>query len=296
MLVDQSGRQREFLDEATSSLQALIQAHERIDQEARETTERADARVASLREADAALHRLIETHKQIEHAAREAVQRAETYQVALRESLESGEPLLNEFRSRIGALDVRLTRLGERSAEIERKIGEGTAGAKAVVENAQAQAEHLERVCTAVRKVFAGLSQTSLQAKEQTDGLQKSVIQAESQMILFAAESKNAEKILHEWLQEALRVQARLERTLDQSPSVAQTHPVESLRSVVHRLGPVERSATIRIEDEPGAAKAREVDAGIDRLATREPASRADEIARLIAEAKNARAQALVPN
>ncbi|MDO8629333.1 MAG: hypothetical protein Q7R41_02470, partial [Phycisphaerales bacterium] len=294
-LIEQSGRQQDLLKEANTSLQEMIRANERVEQGAKETVEQVDARVASLSEADASLHALAETHKQIEHSAHEAVERMDSYLTLLKETMETGEPLLNEFQSRIGAMDMRLTRLGDRSAEIERKIGEGTVSAKAVVANAQSQAEHLDRVCTAVRKVFAGLSQASLEAHDQTEGLRRAGAEARRQLLHLTTESERAAKTLHEWLEEALRVQSRLERVLDQSPSVSQTHPIEPLRSAVRKLGSVERSATINVEDEPGAAKAREIDAGLDRMAIREPAARADEIARLIAEAKAAKAEALAP-
>ena len=237
---------------------------------------------------------VVSGHQLVERAD-ESVRRVEEWMTLLKKTMETGESLLNEYLSRIGAVDVRLSHFSDRSATLERKIAEGMVSAKAVVANAQAQAEHLDRVCTAVRKVFAGLSQASLQANEQTEGLHRAGAEAKRQLLHLTTESERAAKTLHEWLEEALRVQARLEQVLQQSPSVSQTHPIEPLRSAVRRLGSVERSATINIEDEPGAAKARELDVGLDRMAIREPAARADEIARLIAEARAAKAEAAAP-
>lgn len=258
------------IDQLSSSLAAASHLHERLTQT------------------------LVSGHQLVERAD-ESVRRVGEWMTLLKEAMETGESLLNEYLSRIGAVGVRLSHFSDRSATIERKIAEGTVSAKAVVAKAQSQAEHLDRVCMAVRKVFAGLSQASLKANEQTEGLRRAGAEAKRQVLHMTMESERAVKTLHEWLEEALRVQARLEQVLHQSPSVSQTHPIEPLRSAAAKLGSVERSATLNVEDEPGAAKAREIDAGLDRITRRETAARADEIARLIAEARATKAEAATP-
>jgi len=285
-VIAEIGRQRESLDTATTSVRELMRRNETIAQGANEAVERVDARIASLSEADASLHSLMQTHERLEHSAAETVEHLRANLTLLKDTMDTGEPLLNDYLSRIGCADAQLAQFGERAAALERKIAEGTVGAKAIVTNAQAQAEHLNRVCTAVQKIFAGLSQSSLQAREQTEGLRRAGVEAKQQLLEFTAETEKALKTLHEWLQEALCVQSRLERALQQSPSLSETHPVEPLHRTLRRLATVERSATIDIESEPGAARAREVEPEFEHKTIPENASRADALARLIAEAK----------
>ncbi len=288
MLVDQSARQRSFLDEANASMRDLTGKNNTIEQGARETVERLENRLASLEQAEESLKSLIESHERIEREAKEAVNRLGGHLSSLKYATNSGEQILGDYFSRIETVEEQLTRLQKHSEGLERGIAEQTTDAKAIVEDAQAQAEHLEQVCAAVRKVFAGLSQASLQANDQSEGLRRASVEAKRQLHEFTTDTQQAGKALHEWLQEALRVQTRLEQIIRTSPSIAQTHPMEPLRSAIRKLGSVERSASVNVEDEPGAARAREVKTGIDKRVTGEGASRAEEIARLIAEAKSA--------
>jgi hypothetical protein len=98
--------------------------------------------------------------------------------------------------------------------------------------------------------------------------------------------------MLREWVEEATRTQARLERTLESCPSVAETHPVESL----HRLA---ASARVTARFANPSAKP-----DLSRLSTpgegkriapdvpAQPAARAESVTRLVEEAHQAVADA----
>ncbi len=300
--LDQSRRQQEVLAEACATIDEFVTKTDRSGSDAKDMLDRADARIAQVNEAREQLEVLVEQYQQVDSSARAAVDRMDSYLASLKGAVQGGEGLLSEYLSRVGVVDEQIGHLLERSSAVERKVADASGRFKSIVEEAiekagtvtaesHSQSEHLERVCAAVKKVFAGLSQAGLQANEQTESLRRAGVEAKRQHLQLVSETDRVTKTLHEWLQEAMRVQTRLEQVLQQAPSVALTHPAAPLQSAIRRLGQIERTATVRVEDEPGAAKALDVRMGGEQIGGRGADSRAEEIARLITEARNSSAR-----
>lgn len=202
---------------------------------------------------------------------------------------ETGEHLLHEFVTQARSLETQITTLRKQSADVERRVSEALTSPGEVIATAKAQAAELERVCTAVRKVFAGLSKVSLEAQEHTSRFKKAGRNAEQRLASLAADTDRASKTLHEWIEEAVRVQARLERTLDNCPSIRETHSGAELRAVLGGMkvqdAPAERPQSP--SDDRSMELADEcVEANSDSV--RKPSATAAEIAQLIEDAKSA--------
>lgn len=132
--------------------------------------------------------------------------------------------LLGEFERQIGKVGESIGQLESRAIELERTVSDATDKPAALVEAAQTQAAQLERVCSAVKKVFASLSQRALEAKEEADACQEASRHASQNARAATAISQQIQGNLREWIDEASNVQSRLERTLDRAPSITQTH------------------------------------------------------------------------
>jgi chromosome segregation ATPase len=139
----------------------------------------------------------------------------------LREFIEHAETVSGQIRKLQGqadAFEVHVSRLLERPALI--------------VADAKAQSAQLQGVCRAVRKVFAGLSQSTLQANRRIEQFNRMSHAAESRTQRLSAETTQAAETLRTWVVEAVGAQSRLAKSLERCPTISQTHPLDSLRGL----------------------------------------------------------------
>jgi hypothetical protein len=160
------------------------------------------------------------------------------------------------------------------------------------VENAQTQAAQLERVCGDVRKVFAGLAEATLQAQRQTEELRGMGEDTTTRLAKLTAETDRATQTLHEWVEEAVRTQSRLERTLSECPPIRQTHPTEAVRRLSSAVEPFARMTAEAAGGELQVLSEPDFDTTpVEPRVAKQP-TRVEEISRLISEAKRQEAPA----
>jgi len=102
----------------------------------------------------------------------------------------------------------------------------------------------------------------------------------------LTAETQRATQTLYEWVEEAVQTQSRLERTLSECPPTRQTHPTEAVRRLSRAVEPFTR---ITAEDAGGELQIlSEPDFDTTPVEPRaaQSTTRAEEISRLISEAK----------
>ncbi|MFQ5492138.1 MAG: hypothetical protein ACE5GE_15585, partial [Phycisphaerae bacterium] len=156
------------------------------------------------------------------------IQAADNRKVALQAS----EQTLADFLDQAEGLDQQIQRIQTRADAFEVRLNQMLDRPTQIATEAKAQAAQLQGVCRAVRKVFAGLSDAALQAKQRTDQFHQASRTADSQARRLAAETSQAAETLKRWVEEAVMVQSRLAASLEQSPSVERTHPATPLRSL----------------------------------------------------------------
>ncbi|MCK4659340.1 MAG: hypothetical protein KAV82_07450, partial [Phycisphaerae bacterium] len=148
---------------------------------------------------------------------------------------------------------------------------------QSIVCEAKQQSLQLTNVCRAVKKVFSGLSKTSLLANEKIDQLSR-----------LHSDVTQATETLRQWVGEAVHVQKRLESTVQQTPGIGQTHPPKQLYSLTE---PICRSqTTTRQKPQTRASEPKGDRSGVET----KPAERLnpdhrinpEEVANLIADAK----------
>ncbi len=248
----------------------------------------------TLEDLNAIAHDLIETHERVRQETDTATKRLTAQSAATQKSLEAGEPIIREFIAQARKLEQRIQELHGKTSQCEKALGEATSKPAEVIATAQAQAAQLERVCGAVRKVFSGLSQATLDARTHTRQCTDANEQASERLAALSAETDHTATTLHEWVEEASRAQSRLERTLRRCPTIHETHPGDSLRHVSHEtIATIPRIANPSVSGElttlqeppvpePPPSESPEEDS------VPEPATRAREVSNLIQDAKRA--------
>ena len=156
-----------------------------------------------------------------------------------------------------------------------------------IVCDAKQQALQLTGVCRAVKKVFSGLSKSTLVATEKIDKLsrvQSDVTQTAQTLQQWVTE---AAKTLQQWVTEAAHVQKRLEATMQMTPSISETHSPQRLYSLggLPTRGAPPAPARGAREPERQAPPAPEAAKPAPRVAPSRRIS-PEEVARLIADAK----------
>jgi len=235
---------------------------------------------------------LIETHEQVKQEAEGSTERLSAQLTATEKLFETARPLLDQFVGQARALQEKLRDLEGGASRIEDTLHEATARPLEIVASAQAEAAQLEQVCAAVRKVFTGLSQASLEAKQRSAECTQATQETAKQRSQLTTETDRAANTLNQWVEEALRAQSRLEKTLEDCPSIRETHPGD----VIHRVSRIVRpggritnaSAIGKLEmlSEPGTTEPPRQEG------TAKPPARAEEISQLIEDAKRAVAEA----
>ena len=195
------------------------------------------------------------------------------------EAMGASQQMLSEFLSQSHDLAKQLQEMRSDAGELRSVITNLTARPNEIAAKAQEQAAHLERVCGAVRKVFSGLSQAALHSNRQTDQFKQISRDTMSRLGQLKQETEQAAGLLNEWVDEAHRVQQRLERTLGAAPSLSETHSTGRL----YRLSRL-------VQNEPGVRTMDDSDAGMTALGsskTQSPArSRQQEVADMLREVK----------
>ncbi|NOX58742.1 MAG: AAA family ATPase [Planctomycetes bacterium] len=86
------------------------------------------------------------------------------------------------------------------------------------IQNAKGQADELNELYLAVKRIFRSVSQASLDANERIKMMGK----------MLTATHKTAET-MKQWVAEADRSRARLEASIQQAPSISETHPLTAM-------------------------------------------------------------------
>ena len=149
-----------------------------------------------------------------------------------REYLETADHLFNDFVEHIQELKGKWQRLETRAESLGHQLNAMLAEPARIVQDARAQADNLEQVCTIVRKLFSGLSQTSLQANRDITRFSDVSRQANDKLVRITAETQRASQTLREWIEEASHVRSRLARALGQVPAIERTHPPAALEKL----------------------------------------------------------------
>ena len=200
--------------------------------------------------------------------------------------LETGAKSIASLAKQVQAVASGIKDLKEHSTRIDESITRGMAKPKEIIAAARAQAAQLETVCAAVRKVFAGLSKTTIDSKKQKDAFEAVSHEAGTRLGQLKTETDRATRTLHQWVQEATRAQARLAETLEHVPSIAQTHRPDALArlSSIAAAGPIK---TMPAEEGMRvAAQPRTIETSPAPI--NDATGPADEVARMIEEAKRA--------
>ncbi len=235
---------------------------------------------------------LIETHEQVKQEAEGSTERLSVQLTATEKLFETAKPLLDQFVGQARALQEKLRDLEGGASRIEDTLHEATARPLEIVASAQAEAAQLEQVCAAVRKVFTGLSQASLEAKQRSAECTQATQETAKQLSQLTTETDRTANTLNQWVEEALRAQSRLEKTLEDCPPIRETHPGDVIHRVSRIVRPGGRIANasaigeLEMLSEPGTTEPPRQEG------TTKPPARAEEISQLIEDAKRAVAEA----
>lgn len=211
----------------------------------------------------------------------EAERVAQTLQ-SVSEATTGHEESLQQYIEQSAQIAQTLTTMHEQLNRMDSEMNSAMSRPMDVLQSAQEQTTQLESVCAAVRKVFGNLAQTSLQARKDIQAFEARSSDAATRSAKLTEETNRASATLQQWVQEAIHVQSRLERTLAQSPSLAQTHPGEVLKSVSRLAKPIAG---------PGPMAAAKADSGLAKedASTAGPDNQAMEIAGILREVRSAR-------
>ncbi|MCH7808608.1 MAG: hypothetical protein IIB60_05235 [Planctomycetes bacterium] len=222
----------EAAEGAQASVGSTAEDARAVHQELADTTAGAKDQTAILSDLVATSNEMVDRHTELQQVSQQTVRELGEKMEANRNSNVAADRLLNEFNAQARTLERGIRTLQARAEEIEKAVNDATAKPAEMVTVAQAQAAQLERVCSAVRKVFAGLSKATLEARKQTETLGRASGEATDRFANLQTETQRASTTLHEWIEEAVRVQSRLQKTLQQAPSISETHPVDTLFSM----------------------------------------------------------------
>lgn len=233
---------------------------------------------ASLKELAATAQELIGEQERVRNQAQAAVRHWDNHVTTSQAAVESGAALLKEFVEQAESVERHIERLETRAHDVQRAVGDATDRPTKVLKEIREQNERLEKVFAAVRKVFSGLSQTALDARTRNDEMRKTHEATVERLSTLTTQTQRAAGTLREWVEEAVRAQARLERTLHEVPSITQTHSNDALAGLSQTaglLGRLDRSAALgelRRMPEPAVRATTETDAPPNSMAT-EPVS-----------------------
>lgn len=278
--------------EMRKTLEPLLADSRRLADQLKDLGEAGDERCRELRGLNGSAERILNSHADLATQGESIAASLQASMEGANDTLEAAERLRREFITQAGELSERMSTWTRQAHELEPRIKSALEAPSQVVSQAQSQAAQLEKVCGVVRKVFSALSKGSLEANERTNEFRKISEQATQRVAELTAETQRAAATLHEWVAEAVRVQGRLEKLLQNAPTISATHPVES----VNRLG---RTVNPAMEPPGGGMHGELRTLGTASRLPVDPtttarlnpaASRAEQIAAIIEEAKQAAA------
>jgi general secretion pathway protein A len=244
-------------------------------------TERAAPQCEMLGHLSTSADTMLAAMQRLRNDAEASIGRLSSHLTAQGPRLQAIEDGTSQAMARVESLAAQMDHLRQNAATLADQIENAIQTPNTVLEQVQAQTVQLERVFTAVRKVFAALSQATLDARRQGDSLQTNAAEFSEQFTRLTHETLRAGSVLREWSEEAVRAQTRLERTLEECPPLETTHPRELVHGVSHILDRLSPGATRELGTLGEPAPVEQVGGG----ATRRPLGRAEEIAKLITEA-----------
>lgn len=209
-----------------------------------------------------------------------------------KEIVVAAERTLNDFIGHAEGISQQIEKLQRQADGFEVHVSRMLDAPEAVVAEAKTQSAQLQGVCRAVRKVFAGLSQATIEANKRIEQFQKTSQAAENRANRLSVETNRAAETLRTWVSEAVRVQSRLAASIERSPKLDETHPSESLRRLAsmapasgRALGESDKLelpvAALSSEADPAAAKR-----GMIGGCVADARTRADEISQLLEDAR----------
>jgi chromosome segregation ATPase len=259
-----------------------------MEAQLRTLTEKAAPQCEALAELSASAPAALVRLRQVRSVARTAIERLDSQLRAHAAHVDAIDQRTAEAAAKLAAVEGELGELAEKSTAISTQLASAVEQPGAVLEEVQSQSQQLERVCAAVRKVFAALSHATLEARRQADELRQTGGDAAQQCAQLCQQTSKAGAIIREWVDEAVRTQTRLERTLAECPPLRSTHPGEAMREAGRVL------CHQGIEGDDAAMPEADLGFGGDAgQAVEKPPNRSEEIARLIAEASHREADAL---
>ncbi len=304
---DQGSRLAERLDTVTSLLQEMQACETSVKQTTEEAqhaheqlleaADNAHTRNDVLEELNASSREWIETYEHMRREAETSAERLAAQVIAAQKCLKVGAPLINRFMTEAKTIQQQYRDMKDQATQIEHTIAGAMARPTEIAASAQARAAELERVCETVQKVFNGLSQATQEAGQRSAECVDVTRHATQRLSELTIGTDRAAHTLHEWVEEAVRAQSRLERSLQTCPSVRETHPAEAIRRVPDGPIPVPRivnpsvseGTTMLSETPTTAAQSGE---NITKPSTRQevtkPPTRTQVISKLIEDARQA--------
>ncbi len=275
----------EIRDAETSISTTTEQARE-ISQKLADATQSAITYGQSLSEINAETYGLIETSGQMKEEADASIERLTTQVSTTRRVIEKSSPILREYIAESRQVTEQISGLQRRADEIEEAVKSATTRPAEIIAGAQEQAAQLENVVAAVRKVFGMLSKASLDAQNKVKDFQRASDDAKRKLAQLTDDTSRAAGTLQVWVEEAVRVQSRMERTIQAAPSIGETHSGDNLRQMSRSVGAMGRIANaigtgeLAMLNEPRLPQTPEHAAA--------PVNRADEVTQIIENARQA--------
>lgn len=218
---DLDGTVRGTIQEGTETREALESAiHD------------ATRRSADLADAGGSVQGLLDTYERVRRDANALIAHLTDQLDSAQTAAGSTGRLLDEFLTQSRNIAEQLADLAHRESTLEQRVGSLLARPEEVVAEAHTQADQLEHVCSAVKKVFTGLSRATLDARKECQSYDTRSREAAQRLEELRAQTNQAAATLREWVEEARHVQTRLERAIADSPSLRQTHPADTLEAL----------------------------------------------------------------
>lgn len=126
------------------------------------------------------------------------------------ETIQSEANTARQTSTAVASLTEETAKVRERLVAVQRSLADPAA----MIRDAKAQAEELNGVCLSVKRIFGAVSRASLDANERITALHA-----------LMTGSRQAQKMLEQWVAEANHSQKRLASTVKTAPTIGQTHP-----------------------------------------------------------------------
>ncbi len=140
--------------------------------------------------------------------------------VERREILENGDQSLHELLDRAALIGDKIRQLQTRADAFDHQLNSMLADPRKIIDEAKIQSKQLDSVCKAVRKVFAGLSQVSLNANRDVTRFTEVSREANARLAQLTTDTDRSSQVLREWVEEAVHAQQRLSKSIAKVPTM----------------------------------------------------------------------------